>query len=69
MTRRNYLRISKAASDIGVSSTLARTRLHAVGPPSSKAGRRIVVYDIKEADKGRAEPTPRSTNDTSGVCA
>jgi hypothetical protein len=62
------LRVPQAASDIRVStSTLAKTRLHGVGPPYSKAERRIVVYVIKQADKWLAESTPRSTKDASGV--
>jgi len=69
MTDRNYLRIPGATSDTGVfTGTLAKTRSRGVAPPSSMAGRRIDVYDIKEADKCRAEPTARSTNDTSGIC-
>jgi hypothetical protein len=69
MTNRNYLRIAKAASDTGVStSTLAKMPLDGVAPPSSKAERRIDICDIKEVGKWLAEATPRSAN-MSGVCA
>jgi hypothetical protein len=68
MTALNLLRVSKSAPYIGVStSTLAKMPLP--GPQCREAERRIVFYNIKQADKCPAESTPRSANNMSGECA
>jgi hypothetical protein len=62
------LRAPAAAAYIGLSaSTLAKMRLRGDGPVYSKAGPRIVVYDVRDLDAyldarkrtNTSEPAPR----------
>ena len=47
----NKLRTEAAARYLGLApSTLAKMRVRGDGPPYSKAGARIVVYDIDDID-------------------
>lgn len=58
------MRPKDAATYMGFSaSTLAKMRLRGDGPPYTKAGARIVIYDQAELDKWLAENRRRSTSD------
>jgi len=47
----NKLRTEAAARYVGLApSTLAKMRVRGDGPPFSKAGARVVVYDIDDLD-------------------
>ena len=60
-----YLRAPAAAAYLGLSaSTLAKMRLRGDGPLFSKAGAKIVVYDITDLDAYLAARRRRSTSDT-----
>ena len=62
-TRRN-LRAPEAASYLGFSaSTLAKMRLRGDGPPYSKAGPRIVIYDVHDLDNWLAARRRLSTSE------
>lgn len=51
MTTRQRLRPAEAATFLGFSqSTLAKMRLRGDGPPYSKLGKRIVVYDLADLE-------------------
>lgn len=63
-TPTKFLRAIDAASYLGLSrSTLAKMRMTGEGPPYSKAGRRIVVYDQQRLDDWLAIRLHRSTSD------
>lgn len=48
----NKLRTEAAARYVGLApSTLAKMRVRGDGPPYSKAGSRVVVYDIDDIDE------------------
>jgi predicted DNA-binding transcriptional regulator AlpA len=54
-----------AAEYVGLSrSTLAKMRLRGDGPFYSKAGPRIVVYDVADLEDWLAKRRRRSTSDT-----
>ena len=58
------LRVPAAAEYLGLSaSTLAKMRLRGDGPPYSKAGPRVVVYDVVDIDSWLASRRRRSTSD------
>jgi len=58
------LRAPHAARYIGLSaSTLAKMRLRGDGPPYSKAGPRVVVYDARDLDTWLIQRKRRSTSD------
>ncbi len=60
-----YLRAPAAGDYLGLSpSTLAKMRLRGDGPAYSKAGPRVVVYDIADLDAYLAARRRRSTSDT-----
>ena len=47
------LRTKAAARYLGLAgSTLAKLRVRGDGPPYSKAGSRVVVYDLRDLDDG-----------------
>ena len=47
----NRLRADAAARYVGLApSTLAKMRVRGDGPPFSKAGARVVVYDVRDLD-------------------
>ncbi len=59
-----YLRTKAAAAYLKLSpSTLAKMRLRGDGPPYSKAGPKIVVYDIADLDTYIADRRRRSTSE------
>ena len=59
------LRAPAAAEYVGLSpSTLAKMRLRGDGPDYSKAGPRIVVYDVADIDAWLAAGRRRSTSDS-----
>jgi predicted DNA-binding transcriptional regulator AlpA len=61
---RTNLRAPAAAQYIGLStSTLAKMRLRGDGPPYSKAGQRIVVYDLADLGGWLADRKRRSTSE------
>jgi predicted DNA-binding transcriptional regulator AlpA len=63
-TQRN-LRPPGAASYLGLSaSTLAKMRLRGDGPRYSKAGPRIVVYDVHDLDDWLDARKRKSTSET-----
>ncbi len=67
---RRYLRVTEAADYTGLStSTLAKLRLSGEGAPFMKAGRRVVVYDIKDLDAWLASRRRRSTSDPDSEAA
>jgi len=58
-------RAPEAASYLGLSaSTLAKMRLRGDGPLYSKAGPRIVVYDIRDLDDWLDARKRKSTSET-----
>lgn len=58
------LRAPAAAAFLGLSaSTLAKMRLRGDGPPYSKAGQRVVVYDVADLDAWLASRKRRSTSE------
>ena len=64
ITTRHNLRAPEAASYLGFSaSTLAKMRLRGDGPPYSKAGPRIVVYDVHDLDNWLAARRRLSTSE------
>ncbi len=59
-----YLRAPDAAKYLGLSaSTLAKMRLRGDGPIYSKAGPRVVVYDLADLESWLAARRRRSTSD------
>ena len=63
-----YLRAPAAAQYLGLSaSTLAKMRLRGDGPPYSKAGPRIVVYDLADLDSYVASRRRQSTSENPEV--
>ena len=66
MTANHRLRPSEAAPLLGLSqSTLAKMRLRGDGPPYSKLGKRIVVYELSDLERWVAERKRTSTSDMS----
>ena len=64
MIVRPKLRAGAAAEYLGLSgSTLSKMRLRGDGPPYSKAGPRIVVYDLGDLDVWLADRKRRSTSE------
>ena len=62
------LRAPAAADYLGLSdSTLAKMRLRGDGPTYSKAGPRIVVYDVADLDAWLASRRRRSTSEEGGA--
>ena len=62
--RNGWVRAPAAAAYIGLStSTLAKMRLRGDGPAYSKAGARVVVYDIADLDAWLAGRRRHSTSD------
>ena len=58
------MRAPEAARYLGLSvSTLAKMRLRGDGPPYSKAGPRIVIYDRADLDEWLAANRRQSTSD------
>ncbi len=58
------LRVPEAATYVGLSSsTLAKMRLRGDGPVYSKAGPRIVVYDVRDLDAWLAARRRQSTSE------
>jgi hypothetical protein len=56
------LRTGAAAQYVGLApSTLAKMRVRGDGPPFSKAGARVVVYDIRDLDDWLGESRRTST--------
>ena len=50
-TESRKLRAPEAAAYLGLSaSTMAKMRMTGLGPPYSKAGRRVVIYDRADLD-------------------
>jgi predicted DNA-binding transcriptional regulator AlpA len=63
-----YLRTPAAAQYLGLSaSTLAKMRLRGDGPPYSKAGARIVVYDVSDLEAYLAARQRHSTSESSEI--
>lgn len=61
------LRASEAAAYVGLApSTLAKMRIRGDGPEFSKAGTKIVVYDITALEGWLAGGRRRSTSDRGG---
>jgi predicted DNA-binding transcriptional regulator AlpA len=70
MTGNRKLRATEAADYVRLSaSTLAKMRLRGDGPPYSKAGPRIVVYDVVDLDAWLVARRRRSTSDEGGAHA
>lgn len=68
ITTRHKLRAPEAASYIGLStSTLAKMRLRGDGPPYSKAGPRIVVYDLDDLNDWLAARRRHSTSESAAT--
>lgn len=66
MITREKMRAPQAAQYIGLStSTLAKMRLRGDGPPYSKAGPRIVIYDRTDLDEWLTSRRRRSTSQIS----
>lgn len=64
MYSNHKLRPPAAADYLGLSaSTLAKMRVRGDGPPYSKAGSRIVVYDINDLDQWLDARKVRSTSE------
>ena len=62
------LRTPAAADYLGLSaSLLSKMRLRGDGPVYSKAGPRVVVYDIAELESWLAARKRRSTSDDGGT--
>ena len=60
-----YLRVVAAAEYLGLStSTLAKMRLRGDGPAYSKAGPRIVVYDLADLEEYLAVRRRHSTSES-----
>ncbi len=58
------LRAPEAADYLGLSpSTLAKMRLRGDGPPYSKVGPRIVVYDVVDLESYLADRRRHSTSE------
>ena len=58
------LRTPNAAQYVGLAeSTLAKMRMRGDGPRFSKAGPRIVLYDLRDLDEWLAERTYASTSE------
>lgn len=58
------MRPQQAAAYLGFSaSTLAKMRLRGDGPVFSKAGARIVIYDLADLDQWLVDNRRRSTSD------
>jgi predicted DNA-binding transcriptional regulator AlpA len=58
------LRVPQAADYLGLStSTLAKMRLRGDGPPYLKAGRRIVIYDLRDLEEWLGSRRRRSTSE------
>jgi predicted DNA-binding transcriptional regulator AlpA len=58
------LRAPDAASYLSLSqSTLAKMRLRGDGPPYAKAGRRVVLYDVRDLDAWLDARRRTSTSD------
>ncbi len=61
------LRALDAAEFLGLStSTLSKMRLRGDGPPYSKAGPRVVVYDLADLESWLTARKRTSTSDTGG---
>ena len=59
------LRTGAAARYVGLApSTLAKMRVRGDGPPFSKAGARVVVYDVEELDSWLRHSRRTSTRTT-----
>lgn len=68
MITREKMRAPQAAQYIGLStSTLAKMRLRGDGPPYSKAGPRIVIYDRTDLDEWLTSRRRRSTSEKQGL--
>ncbi len=64
MDNRTKMRAPHAAQYLGLSaSTLAKMRLRGDGPPYSKAGPRIVIYERSDLDDWLASRRRRSTSE------
>lgn len=64
------LRTGEAAAYLGLSpSTLAKMRVRGDGPPYSKAGPRIVVYDRGALEAWLASRRRTSTSDLGGTAS
>ncbi len=62
---RRMMRAPDAAAYLGLSpSTLAKMRVRGDGPVYSKAGPRVVVYDVVDLDAFLTERKRRSTSET-----
>ena len=67
---RRMMRAPAAAEYLGLSaSTLAKMRLRGDGPFYSKAGPRVVVYDVVDLDAWLASRRRRSTSDNGNGAA
>lgn len=66
------LRTEAAARYVGLApSTLAKMRVRGDGPPFSKAGARVVVYDIRDLDewlRSTRRTSTRTTQPTAPKC-
>lgn len=63
------LRSEAAARYVGLArSTLAKMRVRGDGPPYSKAGTRIVVYDIRDLDEW-LQSSARTSTRSMQACA
>jgi hypothetical protein len=63
------LRTEAAARYVGLArSTLAKMRVRGDGPPYSKAGLRVVVYDIRDLDEW-LQSTRRTSTRAVKLCA
>ncbi len=61
------LRTPAAAEYLGLSaSLLSKMRLRGDGPPYSKAGPRVVVYDLRDLESWLTARKRTSTSDTGG---
>jgi len=64
----NKLRAPAAAEYVGLSaSTMAKLRMSGDGPPYSKAGARVVVYDRDDLDRWLDQRRRLSTSHTGGA--
>ena len=62
----NRLRAEAAARYVGLApSTLAKMRVRGDGPPFSKAGARVVVYDIADLEEWLQATRRKSTRTAS----
>lgn len=63
------MRVPEAARYLGISvSTLAHMRMRGDGPPFSKLGPRIVIYDEDDLDAWTASRKRHDTNQDEIVC-